>query len=117
MEVNTREEKGIIIVTLEGEIDISVTDLIRGKFKSLIDEKRKVVIVDMSKVPYIDSSGLGMLVEVRQEMEKYGGEIRLMRLTPDVKKVFELTRLNNFFHIFDEEGSAMDGVVKDAGSQ
>jgi anti-anti-sigma factor len=108
MEIKSREEKGIIIISLEGEVDISATDSIRGKLKKLSDEKKKSVLIDMTAVPYIDSSGLGMFVETMQEISKYGGKIKLMKLTADVKKVFELTRLNKFFDIFDEEKEALE---------
>ena len=111
MEIKTREEKEAIIIALEGEVDISVTDPIREKFKKLTDEKRKSILVNMTGVPYIDSSGLGMLVETMQEAGKYGGEIKLVGLTADVKKVFELTRLNKFFHIFDEEKEAFESFT------
>ena len=107
MEIKTREEGEVIIISLEGEVDISVTELIREKFKKLLKEKKKALLVDMTKVSYIDSSGLGLLVETRQEMEKYSGEIKLFGLTSDVQKVFELTRLNNFFSIFSTEKEAL----------
>jgi anti-anti-sigma factor len=112
MEIEVREENGISIISFEGEVDISVVDSIRTKFRNLIDEKKKGILVDMSKVPYIDSSGLGMFVETMQEMAKYGGEIKLMKMTSDVRKVFELTRLNNFFKIFDEEREAVESFKK-----
>lgn len=108
MDITSREENGVAIIMLEGEVDISAADLVRGKMKKLIDEKRKRVLVNMADVPYIDSSGLGMFVETMQEIGKYGGEIKLAGLTDDVKKVFELTRLNKFFSIFDQEKDAME---------
>jgi len=107
MEINTREENGVVVIVLEGEVDISTTDLMRGKFKKLIEEKKKAIVVNLASVPYIDSSGLGMFVETMQEMGKYGGELKLSGLTDDVKKVFELTRLSNFFSIFAEEKEAI----------
>ena len=108
MDITSREENGVAIIMLEGEVDISAADLVRGKMKKLIDEKRKRILVNMADVPYIDSSGLGMFVETMQEIGKYGGEIKLAGLTDDVKKVFELTRLNKFFSIFDQEKDAME---------
>ena len=108
MEIKIREEKEVVIIILEGEVDISVTDPIRQKFRELIDGKKKFVLVNMASVSYIDSSGLGMFVETMQEMGKYGGKIKLVGLTDDVKKVFELTRLNKFFDIFNEEKEALE---------
>ena len=107
MEINSREENNVSIIILEGEVDISSTDLIRGKLKKLIDEKKKAIVINLANVPYIDSSGLGVFVETMQEMGKYGGELKLAGLTDDVKKVFELTRLTNFFSIFAEEKEAI----------
>ena len=107
MEIKTRKEGEVVIISLEGEVDISATELIREKFKKLLEEKKEAILVDMTKVSYIDSSGLGLLVEARQEMEKYSGEIKLFGLSSDVQKVFELTRLNNFFSIFSTEKEAL----------
>lgn len=112
MEINTRQESGVIVIIPEGEIDISVTDSLRDKLKGLTDEKRMAILIDMSAVPYIDSSGLGVLVEAMQEMGKYGAELKLAHLTDDVKKVFELTRLNKFFTIFGRESDALDSFKK-----
>lgn len=111
MEIKIREEGTAAIIVLEGEVDISVTDLVRGKFRKLVDERKKAILVDMTRVSYIDSSGLGLLVETMQEMEKYSGEIKLFGLTGDVRKVFELTRLNKFFDIFNTEKEALESLV------
>jgi anti-anti-sigma factor len=112
MEIKTREEGQVIIIALEGEVDISVTELVREKFNKLVDERKKVILVDMTKVSYIDSSGLGLLVETMQAMEKYSGEIKLYSLSSDVQKVFELTRLNKFFDIFNTEKEALGSLAK-----
>lgn len=112
MEINLREENNIIIVILEGELDISVIEPIREKFRKLTDEKKEALVVNLAGVPYIDSSGLGMFVETMQAMEKYGGKMGFAGLTPDVRKVFELTRLDKFFSIYDKEKEAAEDILK-----
>ena len=55
----------------------------------------------------MDSSGLGVLVAILKLLKKNNGQMKIVELTPTIKKVFELTRLSNFFDIYDTEEDAL----------
>ena len=108
MEISKRSEENVEIIDLKGEIDISVSNRIREAIRPLIDQRKERLLINLEGVTYIDSSGLGVLVESLQEMKKYGGRIKLVKLNPDIRKVFEVTRLDTFFEICQEEREALD---------
>lgn len=82
-------------VYLQGEVDIYTVD----KFKSALEEKMEVaqkdLIIDMSNLEYIDSTGLGALINIRG---KYNGiNIELKNLRSNVRRLFEITGLTKIF--------------------
>jgi anti-sigma B factor antagonist len=66
----------------------------------------KRLMVDLSGVPYMDSSGVGTLVEVFRRVTAYRGKMVLFGLTPRVRSVFEITKLDRFFTICESEAQA-----------
>ena len=55
----------------------------------------------------MDSSGLGILVSILKKSKQENGNMKLIKLTPGIKKIFELTKLTKFFEIFEEEEDAI----------
>src|SRR5262245_66112196 len=100
LEIERAIESGATIVRPRGEIDMNTSPLFRSELLTLATEKTEKVIVDLSGVPHMDSSGLATLVEFRQRMDQdKGGRIILAGLQPTVRGVFELARLDRFFTI------------------
>jgi len=66
-----------------------------------------LVIVDLTKVRFIDSSGLGALLSAQRYLGTRGGELRLCALTPQVRTLFELVRLYRVFDIANSRAEAM----------
>jgi anti-sigma B factor antagonist len=98
------------IVPLEGEIDLHVSPRIAAALNAALKEKPRNLVVDMSKVPYIDSSGLAVLIEAMQNVEKYGGKFSLAALQENVKPIFEIARLDQVFRIFPDVEAASNPV-------
>jgi anti-sigma B factor antagonist len=92
------------IVRIIGDVDLyNVGDLKRAVF-GLIDEGEvESLIVDMSNVNYIDSSGVGALVAAHKKMKTQGGKFGLMGLTEDVLNILRLATLDQFFKIYEDE--------------
>ena len=61
------------VLPLEGEIDLHVSPRIAASLKAIIEQKPERLVVDLSRVSYIDSSGLAVLIEGMQNVEAYGG--------------------------------------------
>lgn len=79
----------VVIVRLAGEIDISSVHLLRSQFTSLIDEGRSAVILDATRVTFMDSTGLHALVEGKRTLHENGMRIFLVP-SRQVRRVLEL---------------------------
>jgi anti-sigma B factor antagonist len=95
------------VLPLEGEIDLHVSPQIGASLASMIAEKPSDVVVDLSKVTYIDSSGLAVLIEAMQNVARYGGKFALSGLQDGVRPIFEIARLDQVFRIFPDTASAL----------
>jgi anti-sigma B factor antagonist len=95
------------VLPLEGEIDLHVSPQVSASLSALIAQKPSQVVVDLSKVSYIDSSGLAVLIEGMQNVDKYGGKFALCSLQEGVRPIFEIARLDQVFRIFPDQAAAL----------
>ena len=95
------------VLPLEGEIDLHVSPRITAALATMIEKKPTRLVVDLSAVTYIDSSGLAALIEGMQNVDAYGGKFILVGLQENVKPIFEIARLDRVFIIFPDVDSAL----------
>ena len=107
MNVKSYERDGVAIFQVNGEINISTSPELRKLFEK---EQKKKIVIDFEKVTYIDSSGLATLVEVLKKTKTQGGSLGLAAMSDKVKSLFEITKLDKLFAIFQNQKDAIDGV-------
>ncbi|MDH5717244.1 MAG: STAS domain-containing protein [Spirochaetia bacterium] len=107
MKVEQREKNGVIILDIQGEIDLYNAPEIKEVMQRCIDAKQFKIVVNLEKVSYIDSSGIGALISGFSTLKKYEGGLKLVNVYASVKKVFELTKLTSFFEIYESEDEAI----------
>lgn len=107
MEINHREKEGIEILDIQGEIDLYNAPEIKDTIQKLIEQQKYNIIINLEKVSYIDSSGIGALISSLSNLKKYQGSLKIINVYASVKKVFELTKLTSFFEIYDSEDEAL----------
>jgi anti-sigma B factor antagonist len=90
-----------------GRIDASCSGQVKDKVLSMIDGNRTRVLLDFSEVDFIDSSGLGTLVSCLNTMNKVGGALKLCSFQENPKHVFEMTRLDRIFEVFEDRNEAI----------
>ncbi len=95
------------VLSLEGEIDLHVSPRVSISLRQMIEKKPKRLVVNLSGVTYLDSSGLAVLIEAMQNVEKYGGKFALAGMQETVRSIFEIARLDQVFHIFTDVDSAL----------
>ena len=95
------------VLPLEGEIDLHVSPRVAASLSAIIQKKPERVVVDLSGVSYIDSSGLAVLIEGMQSVEAYGGKFVLAGLQENVRPIFEIARLDQVFIIFPHVDAAL----------
>jgi len=97
-----------VIMQLAGEIDMKSSAKIKDKFKEIFSQKPQSVIVDMTEVNFMDSSGLAVLVGALKRSRINNSELKLTGLTKDVRGIFEICRLETIFQIFDTTDEALE---------
>jgi anti-sigma B factor antagonist len=98
------------VLPLEGEIDLHVSPRVTTALGAMIEQKPERLVVDLSAVSYIDSSGLAVLIEGMQKVEEYGGKFLLAGLQEKVRPIFEMARLDQVFIIFPHVDAALAAV-------
>jgi len=90
-----------------GAIDLHVSPELRASLRAIIDdEKPKRLVVDLSQVPYIDSSGIAVLIGAMQSLELEGGTFMLSGAQDGVRMILESAKLDQYFRLFPDVESA-----------
>jgi len=101
------------LLRLKGDVDMNTSPDVRNAIAEVFKKKApdmKALLIDLSQVRYMDSSGIATLVEVMQNCMKKGARLRLFELSPPVRDVFELARLASVFEIFANRNEAVSGL-------
>lgn len=109
MQLNMTEQGDIVKIYIEEErMDAHNSGDLKEQMLQLFDEGKCSLVIDLSMVRFIDSSGLGALVSGFKNASAREGNLKLCCLQPQVRSMFELTRLHRVFEIF----SNMDEALK-----
>lgn len=108
LKIETRLVDGRAVLDLSGEVDSYNAPRLREKMVSLIDEGHANLLVNMTGVDYIDSTGLGTLVGGLKRASEKNGAIQIVCPNEQIYKVFSITGLVKVFPIFSDEASALN---------
>lgn len=87
----------IVVFVLHGEVDLHVSPELRARLTAAIESGASNLVVDLSHVTFLDSMALGVLLGALKLLRAHGGELRLVVPTPELRRVFELTLLDEVF--------------------
>jgi len=108
LQIAERRAGDVTVLVLTGDITIDDGDLaFRKKVHELVDQGQVKLVVDLSGVQYIDSSGIGMLVAKVQTVRQKKGDIKLVRLTRRTQSLLSMLKLAMVFETFDDEETAV----------
>jgi len=102
-----RQEENITVLILSGRFDALMAKEFKASIAGLIETRQVKIVLDMTLVDFIDSSGLGALVGSMKGVTKEQGEIKIAGLTREVHTIFELTRLHRILDIFESLDAAL----------
>lgn len=106
MEIKTRDLGPHKILMVAGDIDLyNVGQLKKAVFNLLDEEDIESLIIDMSGINYMDSSGVGALVAGQKKVKAQGGKFALLNIKEDVLNILKLATLDQFFTIYENEES------------
>ena len=98
MNFNKKNIASSIIIEVSGDLDLDKTDEFRNQVFEAFDKEHKVVL-DMSQVSYIDSSGISVLIESHQKAKDQGKEFLILKPSEPVTSIIEIAKLDKFFII------------------
>ena len=108
MQISTRRNDKVAIFDLSGDLDFANSPLVRDSvLREIRESRRPGVLVNLSQVRYMDSSGVASLVEALKASRDLGSRLILVGLTTSTRNVLQLSRLIKVFEVYDNEEQAM----------
>lgn len=108
MKIQVTQQGDLQVIELSGELDYHASPELREKLAGLISKQAPKILVKLSGVDYMDSSGIATFVEAFQKTKRYQGRLVLAELTPSVRGVFEIAKLDSIFEITATVSEAVD---------
>ena len=93
------DEKGFWDISVEGELDVSTADKLKEYLHNLADEKILDMKINLERLDYIDSTGLGVMIGVLKKLKLDNKEIYILNPKSNVKKIFTITGLDKIFKV------------------
>ncbi len=114
MDIQVDEHGKVQVIACTGRMDAQVSGLVKERIQELLEQGATRLVVDMEGLEFLDSSGLGALVSCLRRVKEKKGEIKLAGLRPEVRSIFEITRVSRLFHICDTLPEALGAFKKEA---
>jgi anti-sigma B factor antagonist len=108
--VTAVSEKAAIVSFPVDNLDAGNVKQFRDAIQSVTAD-REIILLDMSQLKFIDSSGLGALLSCLRAMNGKNGQLRLFSMTKPVKALFELVRMHRIFAIFGSREEALEDIA------
>src|SRR5260370_13692878 len=103
-----RDAGKVTVVDLSGRIVLGDgSALLRKTIRGLLDDQRKMILLNLADVDYIDSSGIGELVSGFTAVKNQSGDLKLLHLTKKVRDPLQITKLYTLLYVFNDEGTAL----------
>ncbi|MGH9458510.1 MAG: STAS domain-containing protein [Thermoanaerobaculia bacterium] len=108
MNVDVRKTGDVVVIDCEGSLVVGVADeIVTQVVTQLLEDGYSKMLLNLSKVDYIDSSGLGDLVHSHKLAERAGASLKLLRPQDRVRRTLHLTNLLPMFEVFEDEDEAL----------
>jgi len=110
MQLEQRIAGDVVIIKVTGDITLNKGGdvLLKDKVQSLLQQGHKKLLIDLSGVSYVDSAGLGELVQAYATTKNRGGALKLLNVTKRLKDLLVITRLLTVFDTYDDEATALE---------
>ena len=109
MHISERAVGDVMIVDVSGKITLGEGGdvVLKDKMQSLMQQGKKNVVLNLGEVSYVDSAGLGEIVQAYATMNKGGGALKLLNTTKRIKDLLAITELLTVFECHDNESEAV----------
>jgi len=108
MKLTSREESGVVVIEPKGKI-MGGPDatMLHDLLHDLINQNKKKVVIDLSKVEWMNSTGLGILISGLTTLRNNGGELKLAKVTDKIESLLTITKLITVFENYDSVEEAV----------
>ena len=103
----TRTVDGVDVVDISGQLDAFTTPDVKAEFKKLTDSRHYSLVLNLQKVDYVNSTGIGSIVAVAQQVRRRKGNLKIYGMKDDIRKVFDLVGASRVLEIFETEEDAL----------
>jgi len=111
LKVETRTpQDGVAVIGLTGEVDVYTSPRLKQEIVDLLNQGQTKIVVDTTKVEYLDSTGLGVLIGGLKRARERDGDLRLICDSPRILRIFEITGLTKIFDIHRNEAEALEAL-------
>ena len=107
MKIDTQDYGSVVIVNLDGELDLDSIDMFTKSLEPLLVQYDKGIVLDLSNVSFIDSKGLESLFWLRDKCLTIGTQMKLAGLDDNCSRILEITRLDKSFDCYEELANAV----------
>ena len=108
MQIEERTVGEVMILDLKGKITLGGGDeILKDKVNSLVNQGQKKILLNFADVPYVDSAGLGQLVQMHATTTRQNATLRLLNVTKRLHDLLVVTRLLTVFDTFENEAEAV----------
>ena len=109
MQIEERVVGDVTVVTVTGDITLNKGGdvILKDKINSLLQQGQKKLLLDLGRVAYVDSAGLGQLVQVKVTASRSAAELKLLNITKRLKDLLVVTRLSTVFDSFESEAEGL----------
>ncbi|HLK50550.1 MAG TPA: STAS domain-containing protein [Bryobacteraceae bacterium] len=106
--MTSRQVGDVSVVDVAGRITLGEgSTALRDALRDMVSKNHKKILLNLSEVSYIDSSGIGELVSGFTSVTNSGGQLKLLGLTKRVKDLLQITKLYTVFDVHEDESSAI----------
>jgi len=113
LDIRETEREGVTILALKGRLTVGEASSVREKVSEVLAKGCNKLILDLSEVDYIDSTGLGSMVICYTTIKKAGGALKLVNLNKRNIELLLLTKLHTIFEVFSDERDAVNSFFPD----
>ncbi len=110
MKIAIRTQADASVVTLAGHLDTNTAAAAQEAMDGLLAGGSRKIVVDCTRLDYISSAGLRVLLATVKRLERDGGALRLFGLNETVREVFDISGFSMILPVFDTEQEALDGL-------
>ena len=109
MHISERKIGDVVVVDVSGKITLGEGGdaVLKDKMRSLVQQGQTKLLLNLGEVSYVDSAGLGEIVQSYATVNKNGGTLKLLNVTKRIKDLLSITKLLTVFETYDSEAEAV----------